>query len=490
MKISYAKIKEKSSVLFNSKLFILFLGLLGTLILANQCSLSLFDFEYSKTDSSVFRYFAFAISKGQIPYVDLFDHKGPLLYLINYLGFLINNNYSVWLIEWIFIFSTLYFIYLTAKLLCNKLFSVITVIISMCYLPTYLEGGNLVEEYAMPFIALSIYIFTDYFLNKKITLFRLLVCGISGGCVLMLRPNMTATWFIFPLFVAIYELKQKNIKVLIKYICFFVFGVLISVIPFFLYFASVGGLKEFFFAYITFNLKYASVDGSKNGIIQSINTFITPMVILSVVVTLYSICKKENTLFNLSYLLYILLSLYTIGMSGKTYPHYGMVLIPAFSYTVAFIMSKFKYSSFEKISIISTVAIVLFVSFHSPFVELVNNITKKEQFVRSKYLDAVTEYIKTNTKKDDRIIVIGNKNIIYVETERLSASKYSYQHPIVNASQDILDDFYNELKKEKPEMIVIPTEHKNFSGINDFIEKNNYTEVFKNWSHTVFQLKK
>ena len=37
------------------------------------------------TDSGVFRYIAYAMQRGALPYVDSFDHKGPLIYLLNYL---------------------------------------------------------------------------------------------------------------------------------------------------------------------------------------------------------------------------------------------------------------------------------------------------------------------------------------------------------------------------------------------------------------------
>ena len=53
----------------------------------------------TKIDSSVFRVVAFMMSKGFMPYRDSFDHKGPLLYIINWLG---NNqifNGKLWIIE-------------------------------------------------------------------------------------------------------------------------------------------------------------------------------------------------------------------------------------------------------------------------------------------------------------------------------------------------------------------------------------------------------
>ena len=54
------------------------------------------------TDASVFLYIGKQMHAGKIPYVDLFDHKGPALYLIQYLGYLIWPSSvagGVWILE-------------------------------------------------------------------------------------------------------------------------------------------------------------------------------------------------------------------------------------------------------------------------------------------------------------------------------------------------------------------------------------------------------
>ena len=56
----------------------------------------------TRTDSSVFLYIGKQMHAGKVPYVDLFDHKGPLLYLIQYLGFSIWKDSvagGVWILE-------------------------------------------------------------------------------------------------------------------------------------------------------------------------------------------------------------------------------------------------------------------------------------------------------------------------------------------------------------------------------------------------------
>ena len=62
-------------------------------------------------DSSVFLYIGKRMTEGKIPYRDLFDHKGPILYFIEYLGIKISKtDYTgVWLLEALNILITIVF---------------------------------------------------------------------------------------------------------------------------------------------------------------------------------------------------------------------------------------------------------------------------------------------------------------------------------------------------------------------------------------------
>ena len=50
--------------------------------------------ELPERDSSVFQYIADEMIKGKMPYLDTFDHKGPLIYLFNVAGKLLSDTYG------------------------------------------------------------------------------------------------------------------------------------------------------------------------------------------------------------------------------------------------------------------------------------------------------------------------------------------------------------------------------------------------------------
>ena len=208
------------------------------------------------TDSSVFKTVALMMEKGYMPYKDSFDHKGPYLYILNYIGDKISHYRGIWVIEYISLFLTMLAMYKIARLCCDKLFSCITVFISVSLLHGYFQGGNFTEEYAMPLIAVSLYIFLDYIINKRITKFRLILCGICFGATVFDRVNMIAVWLVFGVVIFIVCLTKKQYKELMEYIVFFLIGFCIVSIPIILWLGVRGALTDFWKDYIIFNFRY------------------------------------------------------------------------------------------------------------------------------------------------------------------------------------------------------------------------------------------
>ena len=84
----------------------------------------------SKTDSSVFRTVAMMMDKGYMPYKDSFDHKGPLLYIIDWIGNKISLSSGIWMIEFGCMIITLFMIYKIARLSCKISSAWITMAVS------------------------------------------------------------------------------------------------------------------------------------------------------------------------------------------------------------------------------------------------------------------------------------------------------------------------------------------------------------------------
>ena len=462
--------KNKKNILII--IFIFFLSF----VLVMQSPLNIFsDYPVSGTDSSVFRTVAYYMNEGLMPYKDIFDHKGPIIYIINYFGMLISYNHGVWLLELIFMFITLTFMYKIARLRCNKFCSVlILLLISACFFQ-YFEQGNLTEEYALPFISISLYLFLDYFKNNNLNKFRLVLCGICFALVCLLRVNMVSIWIVFCLMVMVKKIQEKKLKELVNYLFYFMIGFAIVLAPIFIWLAINGAFLDFVNDYIIFNIKYSTdpVRATLFNKWSSLSFFVnTPLFIMTICLCVLS-CYKKLNLLSVGYLLCLVLTCILIAISGQTYPHYGMILVPLmiFPFSLFFDDSK------------NLLILILFLTLVSipNWINGANNVVSycNDKLLNANKEEQITEYliandVMANSNKNDKITVFGNMNIIYLLSQRLSSSRYTYQIPVINVDNNIRLEYFNDLEKNKPKIIVKAAED---DALEKFIVKNNYEEI-------------
>lgn len=99
---------------------------------------------------------------------------------------------------------------------------------------------------------------------------------------------------------------------------------------------------------------------------------------------------------------------------------------------------------------------------------------------QNRYLDDIVSLIERNTSTDERIIVFGNYDLVYLKSRRRAASKYSYQFPIGTIYPKIMDDFFYEIEVALPKVAVVDyrfnlSEHRFFyKKIDCFFQENKY----------------
>lgn len=445
-------LKERRQVIENILIYI-YIFMVG-LVMSMQSSMN--PLEQSSTagvDSSVFKTMALSMSKGLVPYKDSFDHKGPLIYIINWLGMQIAYYKGIWIIELLTMLITFGFIYKIARFLCGKLYSCLTLLITAFMLFQYLEGGNLVEEYAMPFIAVALYIFTDYFLNDKINSLRLIACGFSFGAVCLLRINMASIWVVFCIAVLIQTLYQKHVDKLGRFLLWFICGFALVIMPILIWLIANHAFYDFWNDYIVFNRLYVS-EASFYRIRIAFFYFLisTPMVIS--LVSLIHCYRVKKDIFHCAYICYYFLTLFWISMAGRKYPHYGMILIPLMAYPIGYVLMSVEKTIKHSAMLQVVVWIVSISVWWEGIVHVAEGWEQRNNDV-GRMCDSIVEMIMERTDEDDRITVWGNWNIIYVLSHRAPAVKYSYQIPIADVNNAIYTEYYEELERKIPKLIII-----------------------------------
>lgn len=446
------------------------------------------------TDSNVFKTVALYMENGLMPYKDTFDHKGPIIYIINFFGNIISYLRGVWYVEWFFLTITFGAIYKTARIFCDEFCAFATVLLSTAPLFRYYYGGNFTEEYAMAYIAVALFIFMDYLKNDIITRIRLIVCGICFGSVLMLRVNLISVWIVFSCAVLFSSLKEKKYSCLKYYLVWFLCGMSIVLVPIIIWLVKNRALMDFWNCYIKFNMQYSSAMSDMTMIEKLWNGFFyfskPPIVILSMFITVYLILFRRK-LIDIAYGCYFLLEFIMLSMSGMTYDHYGMVLIPLIATPLAIGMGNINENDKNRMPF-AAICLIVFITVPN-WMDLVENIPDQYgQDYESENLSSAQEIsniILAYGEPDDTLSVYGNWDSIHVKTRLLSTSKYTYQFPIGVVNTKILDNYFENIEENQPDWLVVEAGRMD-EKIAEYIRRYHYMEYGNFENHVVYHIQR
>ena len=444
------------------------------------------------TDSGVFLYIGDAINSGQTPYIDVFDHKGPMIYFINAAGLSLSETYGVWLLEFTALLISVVFCFKTLIKTTPKIVSLLTTVLIFVFLREYLQGGNLVEVYAMPMVFITFCMFTDYFVGKKdLTCGKMFLAGVLFGLTFLLRPNLVELWVAFcPVIFVDIAISEKK-KALLKYLAGFIGGIILAVAPFIIYLYAKSALGEFLYQFFSFNVKYSF--SLAKGLEDRVRAFLffayTPLFGLCIsffvlAAIFFSKLPRKLSLYYLACFLFLLVCFLSISITGNRYEHYAMVLIACYavplSAVIMLVFSELSVSFKSKRIVFFAVMIMGFAFITEPLFSFSSRSAKsvlaisraiggKMPSLDGDFVEAI-KAIKGSSQADDLITVYGNDCKVYTYSGRKSVSRYIYQFPISSISHNIAEEYIQDVREGKPAIIVI--------SLKRFQNRDNYAQAF------------
>lgn len=177
----------------------------------------------------------------------------------------------------------------------------------------------------------------------------------------------------------------------------------------------------------------------------------------------------------------IFVSLLSVGMSGRYYFHYQIILLPLILLSIFITVNQCKTGIQECFSVNNIILFIFSVFIASNLSNAVSEFVDiMDEEGRNARIYDISQYIAENTDSDDKISVFGNEDIIYLRSRRKSASRYSYQVPIM-FEERIVEEYFDEIQNSMPQIIVITAQ---LDGNPEMIEKmtkfclnNNYKKV-------------
>lgn len=184
---------------------------------------------------------------GLVPYQDFADSKGPLLWLIYGLGYLISpyDFFGVFLLSVLSYWATFYILYRTARLLelGRNLALVAPMLLSFFYFFYGMHVEMRTEDFVHLFMAIVFYVLVRTYCEGRFRSSYAFWVGFSCGCCLMLKYSYFISLLVPAGILFIYLLVKKihpwrNLAVF--------FGGFASIVgPFVIYLLAVGALDDF-----------------------------------------------------------------------------------------------------------------------------------------------------------------------------------------------------------------------------------------------------
>lgn len=245
----------------------LFIFVLTVMLIASKDSY-LHDL-YHHYDSAWFFMCGKAWMNGLTPYVDFSDSKGLLLWLIYGVGYLISpHNYVgvFWLscIAWT---ATLWLSYRSALLLtanCQRAFAA-ALFVAIAGLNPLVHNETRCEDFAMPFVALMIYVLCRLATEsgRRATRWLTGMIGVALAATFLMKYNITAMLLPFALMALL--LVRRTVITKVQALCCMVAGGVALLLPFIICFAIEGNLSDFVHEYLLLTLQTTASAGAQEG---------------------------------------------------------------------------------------------------------------------------------------------------------------------------------------------------------------------------------
>ncbi len=283
-------------------------------------------------DSAVWLRCGVGMLQGDVMYVDIWDHKGPVLFLIHYLGLMLTPHSltGVWLLECVFLFASFMGFYLTASLISeSKMVRVLAVLCPMHCFSSYFVDGDIVEEWALPFMAFSLYFFAGYLKTAQLKKKHIFLAGVFCALSFLLNGNLISIWAAFVpviFFKIIFEKKWDDLKQCCIYFLAGLFFILAITAGVLVIQGSFGAFLEAYFgfnqSYIGSNILYKIYTGAINA------AYFDPWFGYVHVGLLVLLLHQRRLDWKYSAFIYSGAALVLLNLSGRPYTHYLLQLIP------------------------------------------------------------------------------------------------------------------------------------------------------------------
>jgi len=200
----------------------------------------------TNNDSAIFLYIGWRILHKEALYLDLFDHKPPVIYYLNALGLAISNEsrWGVWVIEFIVIFLAANLSVRLIEKAFGKTSALVATFLWLFNLVFLLLSGNLTEEYVLILQFASMFLFYRLAEGPRRPL-GFFAIGLLGGIAFLTKQTTIGIWVSVGIILLVQAFKKENTKKRLTELTLMAIGAILILVIVSAYFYSQNTLSCF-----------------------------------------------------------------------------------------------------------------------------------------------------------------------------------------------------------------------------------------------------
>jgi len=472
------KKKERILLLFTSAIFIM------AMFIFSGYTSPLYP-NYFGWDSAIFSLLGKGILAGKNLYTDLFDHKGPIIFLINALGYYIGGRSGVFFLQCVSGLTTIFFLYFTGKMLrpdgnyrLSREFFVLLLCAGSVLFYT-MQNGNLTEEYSLPVISCSCYFFVNYARNVS---YRpehpplwALIYGICFATLSLLRLNNSVTLVAGIFAIMVYLIYKKQYVNLFWNLVFGLVGVLIVFVPTSIYFYLHDSLDEMLYATFLHNFIIAENTGHKSILLAPKYFFILyfPSIISFILLVVKMVTTRKTEYIDGLLSIIVIMNILCLWVANR-FPHYFTIFVPIYYLALCRCISFNRHSIVLWITILCSCYYLM-----STAKRTWNNIDEVYLLDNPRYTYVAEDMQKIPQEERDSVIGYEIMAMDYLAGEIIPCYKYyTLQSTWAITDPQIVQEFFDWVDTNEP-LWVLTTTTKTGTDLDDVLQKK-YNFQFEN----------
>lgn len=430
-------------------------------------------------DSGVFLYTGMAVSRGGMPYVDSWDHKGPLLAVFEAVAWKLGGGIlGAPILEAVVLFIGLTCAGLIWMRWVREWAALVILVVGVTYLAVF-EGGNFTETWLFPFQIVSYSVVADTALRfgraapAWVVVRAGLLIGLAASVGLFTRMNnVVGVLMLAGICVVFFRQRLAFVASVV--------GVITAVgVALALWLWTGNALRAAVDQYVRYNLFYS--EGTPLGDrVASFSTLAQLLVSgavvgLALVMIGAVVMKRVVAKGTSSPAMIVIVFFFAVGaidglsqmVSGRPYPHYLVVAIAGFAVALAATGAEVspsiarwwrsedraRHRAMRAVGLIALAAILLSTSSVTALQGLRTTLGAGV-FISGSYQAQIVDRVLAETSPDDRVLVHGAETWILAASQRLSPTSITYSLPVEQGYEGLPQQYLADVTARPPALIV------------------------------------